>query len=156
MTCSQACAGVLTYIKDVCVPSLANSPTEPDPASPDLSTSSLNALINLALAQAQECIFQKALTDHLKNGSIARVAFGVSSLYEEALRSALDARGAGGVWPTWGFGNVSLIDKTSYLQSRADVKIVTQDWINHVTYKRWHFAAVAQYRKSCDDLAANR
>lgn len=31
-----------------------------------------------------------------------------------------------------------------------------QEWSNHITYKRYHFAAVAQYRKSCDDLAANR
>lgn len=31
-----------------------------------------------------------------------------------------------------------------------------QSWLNHVTYKRYHFAAVAQYRKSCEDSANNR
>ena len=33
---------------------------------------------------------------------------------------------------------------------------MTQYWTNHLTYKRWHFAAVAQYRKSLEDLSANR
>ena len=59
----------------------------------------------------------------------------VSLFYAEALAKATEARGAGGAWPTFAFPT---------------------GWINHVTYKRWHFAAVAQYRKSCDDSAANR
>lgn len=31
-----------------------------------------------------------------------------------------------------------------------------QSWVSHVTYKRYHFAAVAQYRKSVEDSANNR
>lgn len=58
------------------------------------------------LAQAQECVFQRALIDKLKNGSIARVAQKVGDLYEHALDMANDARGAGGIWPTFVFPSV--------------------------------------------------
>lgn len=111
------------------------SAEDKDPPAPDLSPQTLDALINFCLAQAQEFYFQQAIAAHSKNGVIARVALKVSEFYSEALSQAGAARGAGGVWPTFAF---------------------PQAWLNHVSYKKCHFAAVAQYRKSMDDSAANR
>jgi programmed cell death 6-interacting protein len=131
----QNAAGVLRYVKEVVLPAIALSAEDKDPPSPDLSPQTLDALIGFCLAQAQEFYFQQAIAAHSKNGVIARVALKVSEFYAEALTQANVARGAGGVWPTFAF---------------------PQAWINHVSYKKAHFAAVAQYRKSMDDSAANR
>lgn len=102
----QHAAGVLGYIRDSVLPLIQLSAADHDPPSPDLSRETLSALMSFCLAQAQECVFQRALVDKLKNGSIARIAQKVGDLYEHALDMANEARGAGGVWPTFVFPSV--------------------------------------------------
>ena len=109
LSCStdQSAAGVLNYIRETLLPLIQLSAEDHDPPSPDLSKSTLSALSSLCLAQAQECVFQRALADGLKNGSVARIAQKVSELYDQVLTNASEARGAGGVWPTFSFPSVS-------------------------------------------------
>ena len=73
-------------------------------------------------------------SDRLKNGTIAKLAMKVSEYYGEALRFAVAAKGAGGVWPLFAFPSVSIfatrkgagtndrrvgIDKSSHDQTTA-------------------------------------
>ncbi|TIB74657.1 BRO1-domain-containing protein [Wallemia mellicola] len=98
---------------------------------PDLSPNYLKVLSILMLAQAQECYWQKAVLDNLKNGTIAKVSLGVSNLYEEACQLALHSTPT----PADAFPSI---------------------WISHIQVKAHHFAAAAQYRKSLDDLSSSR
>ena len=123
----QSAAGVLQHVHDTLIPEIRHL----KPPSPDLSPSLLQCLRDLMLAQAQECFWQKAVLDRLKDNTIAKLAQRVSELYESALELATAS------------------------DDHAKPHIPT-DWINHITVKRWHFAAAAQYRKSSDDLASNR
>ena len=56
----------------------------PTSTTPDLTSDFLNLLSTLMLAQAQECFWQKAVIDNLKNGTIAKISLGVCllSLYK--------------------------------------------------------------------------
>lgn len=162
----QHAAGVLGFVRDSILPHIQLSSTEDhDPPSPDLSKATLTALVSFCLAQAQECVFQRALVDKLKNGSIARIAEKLNDLYKNALENANMARGSEGVWPTFAFPSVcpsfTLLLSLGWLMPAilidAPFDVATQQsWISHVTYKRYHFAAVAQYRKSVEDSASNR
>ncbi|KAI5480664.1 hypothetical protein MNV49_007591 [Pseudohyphozyma bogoriensis] len=99
------------------------------PFSPDLTAHSLQAFQNLCLAQAQEAFWQKAVMDRLKNGTIAKLAGKVAEYYETSYQEAVEAKAeAAATWPGFSFPAV----------------------------KALHFKAVAQFRKSIDDLGANR
>lgn len=54
----------------------------------DLDTATLRSIVNLMLAQAQECVWQKAVMEHMKHGTIARLAIKVADFYEAALPGA--------------------------------------------------------------------
>lgn len=82
----------------------------------------LLSLEQLLLAQGQECFWQKAVKDGLKDASIARLAAKVSDYYGDAGDSAV--------------------------KSNA----ISTEWIHHMTAKNHHFAAAAQYRQSLDCL----
>ncbi|KAM0750990.1 BRO1-domain-containing protein [Meredithblackwellia eburnea MCA 4105] len=96
----------------------------------DLSKDALTSLINLALAQAQEAFWLKGVMDRLKNGTIAKLASQVAAYYtlahEAADRAKTDA---------WNF---------------------PINFGRHLLLKSLHFRAVAQFRKSIDDLSGNR
>ncbi|KAK5110747.1 hypothetical protein LTR62_005624 [Meristemomyces frigidus] len=109
-------AGVVEYLKTSIVPELRSSPPE------DMDTITLESLQALMLAQAQECFWQKAVKDGLKDASIAKLAAKVSDLYNEA-----------GDWA---------------LKSNS----IRSEWIHHINAKHHHFAAAAQYRAACDCL----
>lgn len=109
-------AGVISYLKTDIIPELRSSPPE------DMDTLTLESLEALMLAQAQECFWQKAVKDGLKDASIAKLAAKVSDLYSEA-----------GDWA---------------LKSDS----VSSEWIHHMNAKHHHFAAAAQYRAACDCL----
>lgn len=109
-------AGVISYLKTDIIPELRSSPPE------DMDTLTLESLEALVLAQAQECFWQKAVKDGLKDASIAKLAAKVSDLYSEA-----------GDWA---------------LKSDS----VSSEWIHHMNAKHHHFAAAAQYRAACDCL----
>ncbi|KAK1753108.1 pH-response regulator protein palA/prr-1 [Echria macrotheca] len=113
---SQA-AGVLTHVKNEVLPELrmANPPDDMDEAT-------LESLIQLLLAQSQECFWQKAVMDGYKDASIAKLAARVSDLYNLAGEAAM--------------------------RSEA----ISSAWIHHMSAKHHHFAAAAQYRAACDCL----
>jgi len=109
-------AGVLSYLRDNILPELRTDPPE------DMDTMTLECLEKLLLAQAQECFWQKAVKDGLKDAIIAKLAARVSDLYNEASEAGI--------------------------QSDA----ISSEWIHHMTAKHHHFAAAAQYRAACDCL----
>ncbi|KIM56911.1 hypothetical protein SCLCIDRAFT_1219945 [Scleroderma citrinum Foug A] len=126
----QHAAGTLAYLNSSALPKL-KFPPDIEETPTDLTEPFVSILISLMLAQAQECAWQRAIADHYKNGLIAKLAAGVAAQYTaslEAIRSA----------PT----NVS-----SSLPSM---------WATHIETKQRHFRAAAQYRKSIDELEANR
>lgn len=82
----------------------------------------LQSLEHLLLAQGQECFWQKAVKDGLKDVSIAKLAAKVSDFYGDAGDSAV--------------------------KSNA----ISTDWIHHMTAKHHHFAAAAQFRQALDCL----
>ncbi|QSS63780.1 pH-response regulator protein palA/RIM20 [Histoplasma capsulatum] len=116
--CKYLCnaAGVLVHLRTDILPDLRSSRPE------DMDEMTLRSLEELLLAQAQECFWQKAVKDGLKDASIARLAAKVSDLYAEA--------GDCGV--------------------KSDA--ISTEWIHHMTAKHHHFAAAAQYRQSRDCL----
>ena len=116
--CNYFClsAGVITHIKDAVIPELRTTPPE------DMDEGTLESLIQLLLAQAQECFWQKAVMDGYKDASIAKLAAKVSDFY-----------GAAGDWGVKSEG-------------------ISSEWIHHTTAKHHHFAAAAQYRQACDCL----
>ncbi|GMG10961.1 unnamed protein product [Aspergillus oryzae] len=116
--CNYLCqaAGVLAHLRTDILPDLRASPPE------DMDDMTLQSLEQLLLAQGQECFWQKAVKDGLKDASIARLAAKVSDFYAE-----------GGDYA---------------VQSNA----ISPEWIHHMTAKHHHFAAAAQYRQSLDCL----
>lgn len=109
-------AGVLKHLKENVITELRTTPPE------DLDEHTLESLLQLQLAQSQECYWQKAVMDGYKDASIAKLAARVSDLYNTAGEAAM--------------------------RSEA----VSSSWIHHMSAKHHHFAAAAQYRAACDCL----
>ncbi|KAI1322102.1 BRO1-like domain-containing protein [Xylariaceae sp. FL0255] len=109
-------AGVLTYLKNEVIPELRTTP--PD----DMEEHALESLIQLQLAQSQECFWQKAVMDGYKDASIAKLAAKVSDFYNLA-------------------GEAAMLSES-----------VSSSWIHHMSAKHHHFAAAAQYRAACECL----
>lgn len=116
--CNYFClaAGVLSFLKTNILPDMRTTP--PD----DMDAMTLESLEHLMLAQGQECFWQKAVKDGLKDASIAKLAAKVSDLYNDA--------GDFGV--------------------KSDA--ISSEWMHHMSAKHHHFAAAAQYRAACDCL----
>ncbi|KAG5982369.1 serine/threonine protein kinase prr1 [Claviceps digitariae] len=110
-------AGVLSHMKKEVVPELRMS----DPPD-DMDEHTLDSLLQLHLAQSQECFWQKAVVDGYKDASIAKLAARVSDLYSLAGELAMKS------------------------------EAISSAWIHHMTAKHHHFAAAAQYRAACDCL----
>ncbi|KAI9832975.1 MAG: pH-response regulator protein palA/rim20 [Phylliscum demangeonii] len=115
-TCNYFCqaAGVIQHLKDHVVQEMRSVPPE------DMDTVTLEGLEQLLLGQAQECFWQKAVVDGLKDASISKLAASVSDYYSTAGDSAL----------------------------KSDS--ISSEWIHHLTAKHHHFAAAAQFRAACD------
>lgn len=113
---SSAAAGVLAFLRTEIIPDMRSTP--PD----DMDEVTLESLEQLCLAQAQECFWQKAVKDKMKDATIARLAAKVSDFYSVA-----------GDWA---------------MKSDA----ISTEWIHHLDAKHHHFAAAAQYRQSLDCL----
>jgi programmed cell death 6-interacting protein len=109
-------AGVIAHVRDTILPELRTTPPE------DMDTMTLESLEKLMLAQGQECFWQKAVKDGLKDATIAKLAARVSDLYNEASEAGI--------------------------QSDS----ISSEWIHHMTAKHHHFAAAAQFRAACDCL----
>ncbi|KAF3929856.1 Rhophilin-2 [Dactylella cylindrospora] len=122
LACNYFCcaAGTIQYIREDILPKMRSMPPE------DMDVITLEAIEKLMLAQAQECFWQKAVVDGLKDSLIAKLAAQVNDFYAEA-------------------GDLAI--KTNS---------VSAEWIHHMTAKHHHFAAAAQYRAACDALERSR
>lgn len=109
-------AGTIKYLREVVVPEMRSDPAE------DMDVCTLESLELIMLAQAQECFWQKAVKDGLKDALIAKLAAKVSDIYSDA-----------GDWAR-----------------KSDS--ISSEWIHHLDAKHHHFAAAAQYRAACDCL----
>ncbi|PHH92967.1 hypothetical protein CDD83_3125 [Cordyceps sp. RAO-2017] len=110
-------AGVLSHMQKHVLPELRMS----DPPE-DMDEHTLEALVQLFLAQSQECSWQSGVMNELKDLSIAKLAARVSDLYNLAAEAAV--------------------------RSEA----ISSAWIHHMTAKHHHFAAAAQFRAARDCL----
>ncbi|KAI9475614.1 MAG: BRO1-like domain-containing protein [Benjaminiella poitrasii] len=95
----------------------------------DFSTHALQTLIHLMLAQSQECVWQKAAMDQLRDGTIARLALQIADFYDLAYTQATH-NAIQSVFPT--------------------------HWYRHMQIKHLHFTAAAQFRKSCECISQDR
>ncbi|PCH42163.1 BRO1-domain-containing protein [Wolfiporia cocos MD-104 SS10] len=126
----QNAAGALKYLSSAVTPQLGAS-VDPDDMPLELTVSFTSSLEYLMLAQAQECVWQRAVMDSYKNGLIAKLASKVASLYATSLSEIKAAiPPIRHVFPSY--------------------------WMAHLETKQHHFEAAAQYRKSLDDLEANK
>ncbi|KAK9455841.1 BRO1-like domain-containing protein [Dipodascopsis uninucleata] len=116
----QTAAGCFQYLKNNVISEMKLNPPE------DMTSATLDVLIQLMLAQAQECFWQKAVLDQLKNSIIARLANQVSQFYGQALDFSMKSA------------------------------IIRSDWIHHLTCKKYHFEAAAHYRISMDCLSSGK
>ncbi|CAI4220140.1 unnamed protein product [Parascedosporium putredinis] len=88
----------------------------------DMDEHTLESLLQLSLAQSQECFWQKAVMDGYRDSSIAKLAACVSDLYNLAGEAAVKSEG------------------------------ISTAWIHQFSAKQRHFAAAAQYRAARDCL----
>jgi len=116
--CNYFCqsAGVIAHIRNEILPVMRVTPPE------DMDLMTLECLERLMLAQAQECFWLKAVTDNLKDATIAKLAAKLSDLYLEASDYGMKSQ------------------------------TISSEWIHHMCAKHHHFAAAAQYRAASDCL----
>ncbi|CAB4419941.1 unnamed protein product [Rhizophagus irregularis] len=120
----QYAAGCFKHLDGVIIPEMRITPPL------DMSSETLNVLINTMLAQAQECFWQKAVHDKYKDGTVAKLASQVSIYYENAHEIALN--------------NTEI------------AKLFGQGWLVHLQVKSWHFQAAAEFRKSSECMSQNK
>lgn len=131
----QTAAGVLAHIRDKVVPQMEHL----QPVCPDMTPAMLEALEQVMLAQAQECFWQQAVLDGLKNATIAKLSQAVSEFYAAALE-VTERKAA---------------SSTMKAEDRGKADL-PREWVAHITVKKHHFKAAAQFRKSVDDLETSR
>ncbi|BGP20221.1 pH-response regulator protein palA/rim20 [Rhodosporidiobolus nylandii] len=141
IVCFQHAAGLLSHLLTLLprlVVPLPGPGANSEPLTPDLTENAVKAMRDMMLAQAQEVAWLKGVMDRLKNGTIAKLASSTSSLYSSSLsfaQSAVRPSSPNSQTQGWGFPD---------------------DLLRYLATKKAHFEAVAQYRKSLDDLGANR
>ncbi|CAG8808105.1 36878_t:CDS:10, partial [Gigaspora margarita] len=120
----QNAAGCFKHLDSSVVPEMRILPAL------DMSSTTLNVLVNIMLAQAQECFWQKAVYEKLKDGNVAKLASQVSAYYEAAFELATN--------------------------NPEVSKLLGQNWLTHLQVKSWHFAAASEFRKSCECISQNK
>lgn len=113
----QLSAGTFRHLVDEILPTF---PEEQLPIGLDSNT--LECLQNLALAQAAECFWSRAVNDGMKDTVVAKLASQVQDLYSTALIYA---------------------NRSNSIRS---------EWVSQLTVKQFHFEAAAQYRTAVDCL----
>ncbi|KAJ3987962.1 BRO1-like domain-containing protein [Lentinula detonsa] len=126
----QNASGALSYLRTSVLPHFSLLADE-EHSPMDLSQPFVHALEYLTLAQAQECFWQKAKIDNLKNGLISKLAGATMDLYKQSLVVILEA-------------------------SPPIRHIFPSHWLAHIEAKKYHFEAVAQYRRSREELEKSR
>ncbi|KFH63495.1 hypothetical protein MVEG_10904 [Podila verticillata NRRL 6337] len=119
----QNAAGSFQHLRDAIIPELRIAPTV------DISAAALTVFIQLMLAQAQECFWQKGALDQIKDGLISKLAGKVADYYDAAFEGATHST-------------------MSVLFSSA--------WTSQMQAKAFHFNAVAHYRKACECISQNK
>ncbi|KAF9937896.1 pH-response regulator protein palA/rim20 [Modicella reniformis] len=118
----EGAAGAFKHLQDKVIPELRITPTV------DISAAALTVFIDLMLAQAQECYWQRAILDGRSDLLIAKLAAKVAQYYETANEGATHS-------------NMS--------------SLFTIIWTSQMHAKLLHFNAVAQYRRSCQSISKN-
>lgn len=136
LTYLQSASGTLHYLQKIVLPNLDNDlqssfDTPLTNAGYDMTSSFIETLQLFCLAEAQECFWQRAIMEKYTNSVIAKLAMKVGGFYEDCLKAA-----SGGFSPA--------------------AHYFPQEWIAHITAKKYFFEAVAQYRMSLEDLAKQR
>ncbi|KAF9046965.1 BRO1-domain-containing protein [Hymenopellis radicata] len=122
----QNAAGTLAYLRNFALPKLVFSPQDEE-IPLDLSTDFVHSIEWLMLAQAQECFWQKAKIDQFKSGLIARLAANTAAYYKLSISKIRDAT--------------------------PPIKhLFPSDWLAHIEAKEHHFDAVANFRKSMEEI----
>ncbi|KAJ2922412.1 hypothetical protein H1R20_g14677, partial [Candolleomyces eurysporus] len=121
----QLAAGTLSYLKTSALSKLVLPHDEEIPA--DLTDGFLTGMEQLMLSQAQECCWQLAKLNQYKNSLIAKIALRVGSLYGAAYDAFAEA-------------------------PPSAKRLLPSDWLPHLQVKSLHFQAVAQFRKSMDEI----
>ncbi|KAF9426909.1 pH-response regulator protein palA/rim20, partial [Podila epigama] len=116
-------AGAFQHLRDAIVPELRITPTV------DISSPALTVYIQLMLAQAQECSWQKCALDQVKDRMIAKIAAKVAEFYDTAFEGATHS---------------------------SMTALFPIQWTSQMQAKAFHFNAVAQYRKACDCISRNK
>lgn len=96
------------------------------PRMEDLEDEFLSCMTSVMLAQAQECIWQRAVLDQMKDKLIAQLSQQVSKLYGDAAKS---------------------LQKSTAM---------SPTWVHHLTLKSLHFEAAAQFRMSSSAMSSNK
>ncbi|KAJ1988581.1 pH-response regulator protein palA/rim20 [Dimargaris cristalligena] len=109
--------------------SLSASLPPPTCAPADFQPRYLDVFILTMLAQAQECFWQKAVTDRMKNSLVAKLAVQTAAFYAQAGEAI----------------------RHSSIHSQFPAR-----WSTHLAIKQAHFEAAAQFRQSCVDLDADQ
>ncbi|KAH8926468.1 BRO1-domain-containing protein [Atractiella rhizophila] len=114
------------------------------PFSPEFSAASLKSMKDLCHALSMEVFWYKYLANvqgfsTKENQILSKIAFHASEYYRSAHAAAKEGKNGsseeGGAWPGWGF---------------------PKEWISLLSAKSAYFEAESQWRKSREDLAANR
>ncbi|TRM59396.1 BRO1-like domain-containing protein [Schizophyllum amplum] len=123
-------AGLFAYLQSNVLPKFI-PPANEFEAPLDLTKDSVEGLHHAMLAQAEECFWQKAKLDNMKNTIIAKLASSVAKHYGDSLESI---RGA----------------------SPTIKHLFPSNWLSYIEVKQYHFEAVAHYRMSLVEGEANR
>jgi programmed cell death 6-interacting protein len=114
----QRAAGIFSYLKDELHGSLKC------PVPPDMLPNSLDFLIKLMLAQAQECFWKKAVLSKMKNNTIAKLAKASSQLYAEAYKAGSNNNLIPQEWIAY------TLSKTYYLDAACLVRYAMVNYDN--------------------------
>ncbi|KAL1669364.1 BRO1-like domain-containing protein [Schizophyllum commune] len=136
----SAAAGTLAYLKSSALPKLPPPPDTLAPTSPlipytdyplDLTPGFVTGLYHAMMAQAEECFWQKAKMDNMKNTIIAKLASSVATHYQSSMEAI---RGA----------------------TPSIKHLFPTSWLAYIETKQYHFEAVAHYRMSLVEGEASR
>jgi len=106
----QRAAGIFSYLKDELHGSLKC------PVPPDMLPNSLDFLIKIMLAQAQECFWKKAVLGKMKNGTIMKLAKAASNLYVDAYRAGSNNNIIPQEWISYTLSKMYYLDAASLVR----------------------------------------
>jgi len=107
----QVASGAFAQLRDKLVPTMQKIPT------PDLSPEVLASLTTLMQAQAQECIYIKAVADKMKEKVTCRLAGSAADFYGDAYKAMSNVNLKGTSWDKW---TAICLAKQNYMAGLAE------------------------------------